>query len=37
MITFTDVTKRYPDGTVAVDALSLDVPAGSLTVFVGPT
>jgi osmoprotectant transport system ATP-binding protein len=37
MITFTDVTKRYPDGTVAVDALSLDVPAGSLTVFVGPS
>ncbi len=37
MITFTGVTKRYPDGTVAVDDLSLDVPAGSLTVFVGPS
>ena len=37
MITFTDVTKRYPDGTVAVDDLSLEVPAGSLTVFVGPS
>ena len=37
MITFTNVTKRYPDGTVAVDDLSLEVPAGSLTVFVGPS
>lgn len=37
MITFTGVTKRYPDGTVAVDDLTLDVPDGSLTVFVGPS
>lgn len=37
MITFTGVTKRYPDGTVAVDDLTLDVPAGTLTVFVGPS
>lgn len=37
MIKFSGVTKRYPDGTVAVDDLSLDVPAGSLTVFVGPS
>jgi len=37
MITFSDVTKRYPDGTVAVDGLTLEVPAGSLTVFVGPS
>lgn len=37
MITFSSVTKRYPDGTVAVDSLSLDVPAGTLTVFVGPS
>lgn len=37
MITFTDVTKRYPDGTVAVDDLNLDVPDGSFTVFVGPS
>ncbi|CAN5765817.1 ATP-binding cassette domain-containing protein [soil metagenome] len=37
MITFDDVTKQYPDGTVAVDALSLDVPAGTLAVFVGPS
>jgi osmoprotectant transport system ATP-binding protein len=37
MITFDDVTKRYPDGTVAVDSLTLDVPDGSFTVFVGPS
>ena len=37
MITFTDVTKTYPDGTVAVDDLTLEVPGGTLTVFVGPS
>ncbi|MFN8101845.1 MAG: ATP-binding cassette domain-containing protein, partial [Mycobacterium sp.] len=37
MITFDAVTKRYPDGTVAVDNLNLDVPQGTLTVFVGPS
>jgi osmoprotectant transport system ATP-binding protein len=37
MITFDGVTKTYPDGTVAVDNLTLDVPAGTLTVFVGPS
>jgi osmoprotectant transport system ATP-binding protein len=37
MITFEKVTKRYPDGTVAVDDLSLEVPSGTLTVFVGPS
>jgi osmoprotectant transport system ATP-binding protein len=37
MITFSGVTKRYPDGTVAVDDLSLEVPDGCLTVFVGPS
>lgn len=37
MITFTGVTKRYPDGTVAVDDLSLEIPDGSFTVFVGPS
>jgi osmoprotectant transport system ATP-binding protein len=31
------VTKRYPDGTVAVDELSLDIPDGSITVLVGPS
>src|ERR1700720_4157641 len=37
MITFEGVTKQYPDGTVAVDDLTLQVPDGSLTVFVGPS
>ena len=37
MITFSNVTKKYPDGTVAVDNLSLEVPEGTLTVFVGPS
>ncbi|GGM71339.1 ABC transporter ATP-binding protein [Dactylosporangium sucinum] len=37
MITFSEVTKRYPDGTVAVDELSLEIPAGKITVFVGPS
>ncbi|HEX8007893.1 MAG TPA: ATP-binding cassette domain-containing protein [Trebonia sp.] len=37
MITFQHVTKRYPDGTVAVDALDLEVPAGKTMVLVGPS
>ena len=37
MITFTGVTKRYPDGTVAVDDLTLEIPDGTFTVFVGPS
>ena len=37
MITFEAVTKRYPDGTVAVDALDLEVPAGKTVVLVGPS
>jgi osmoprotectant transport system ATP-binding protein len=37
MITFDSVTKKYPDGTVAVDDLTLEVPEGTLTVFVGPS
>lgn len=37
MITFETVTKKYPDGTVAVDDLTMDVPTGTLTVFVGPS
>jgi osmoprotectant transport system ATP-binding protein len=31
------VTKRYPDGTVAVDRLSLEIPDRSITVLVGPS
>jgi osmoprotectant transport system ATP-binding protein len=37
LITFEHVTKRYPDGTVAVDALNLEVPAGKTMVLVGPS
>src|ERR1700709_2654633 len=37
MISFDGVTKKYPDGTVAVDELSLEVPDGTLAGFVGPS
>ena len=37
MITFENVTKRYPGGTVAVDGLNLEVPAGQTMVLVGPS
>jgi osmoprotectant transport system ATP-binding protein len=37
MITFEHVTKRFPDGTVAVDDLELVCPSGQITVFVGPS
>jgi multiple sugar transport system ATP-binding protein len=36
-ITFDRVTKEFPDGTVAVDDLSLDVSDGEFTVVVGPS
>src|SRR5262245_12165686 len=37
VIEFKAVTKKYPDGTVAVDSLDLAVEAGRITVFVGPS
>ncbi|MFH8439909.1 ABC transporter ATP-binding protein [Streptomyces sp. NPDC018026] len=37
MIRMDTVTKRYPDGTVAVDRLSLEIPDRSITVLVGPS
>ena len=37
MITFEGVTKRYPGGTVAVDALDLEIPDGQTMVLVGPS
>ena len=35
MITLHDVTKRYPDGTVAVGNLCLEMPSGEITVLLG--
>ena len=37
MITFESVTKRFPDGTVAADDLTFEVPEGELVVLVGPS
>jgi osmoprotectant transport system ATP-binding protein len=37
LITFESVTKQYPDGTKAVDALDLEIPAGKTMVLVGPS
>ncbi|MFI6353930.1 betaine/proline/choline family ABC transporter ATP-binding protein [Streptomyces sp. NPDC050743] len=37
MIRFEQVTKRYPDGTTAVDDLSFEVAEGELVTFVGPS
>jgi osmoprotectant transport system ATP-binding protein len=37
MITFDRVTKAFPGGNVAVDDLSLELPTGKITVFVGPS
>jgi osmoprotectant transport system ATP-binding protein len=37
MIRFDNVSKVYPDGTVAVGGLSLEAPTGQLTVLIGPS
>jgi osmoprotectant transport system ATP-binding protein len=37
VIEFRAVTKRFEDGTIAVDELDLTVEAGTITVFVGPS
>jgi osmoprotectant transport system ATP-binding protein len=37
VIEFRAVTKRFPDGTVAVDHLSLTAESGRITVLVGPS
>ncbi len=36
-VVFDRATKRYPDGTVAVDALDLSVRAGEILALVGPS
>jgi osmoprotectant transport system ATP-binding protein len=35
LITLNDVTKRYPDGTVAVGDLSIEIQTGEITVLLG--
>jgi osmoprotectant transport system ATP-binding protein len=37
MITFDNVSKIYPDGTVAVDELTITAPNGKITTLVGPS
>jgi osmoprotectant transport system ATP-binding protein len=37
VIRFEAVSKRYPDGTLAVDSLDLVANTGEITVFVGPS
>ncbi|WP_082119201.1 ABC transporter ATP-binding protein [Saccharothrix sp. ST-888] len=37
MIRFDGAAKRHPDGTIAVEGLDLDIPAGRTTVLVGPS
>jgi osmoprotectant transport system ATP-binding protein len=37
MIRLDSVSKRFPDGTVAVTELTLDVPEGEICVLVGPS
>jgi osmoprotectant transport system ATP-binding protein len=37
VIRFESVTKRYADGTVAVDDVSFEAPSGKITVLVGPS
>jgi osmoprotectant transport system ATP-binding protein len=37
MITFDSVSKVYPDGTVAVDNLTISAPNGKITTLVGPS
>jgi osmoprotectant transport system ATP-binding protein len=37
LISFNNVSKRYPDGTVAVHDLTFTFPEGEITVLVGPS
>jgi osmoprotectant transport system ATP-binding protein len=37
MIKFAHVSKKYPDGTVAVNDLTITAPAGKITTLVGPS
>lgn len=37
MIKFENVSKRYEDGTVAVNSLNLEIKQGEFFVFIGPS
>ncbi|MET0964947.1 MAG: ATP-binding cassette domain-containing protein [Nakamurella sp.] len=37
MISFESVSKVFPDGTHAVENLTIEIPTGKITVFVGPS
>ncbi|TKV61488.1 ATP-binding cassette domain-containing protein [Nakamurella flava] len=37
MISFRSVSKVFPDGTAAVQDLTVEIPTGRITVFVGPS
>lgn len=37
MIKFNNVTKKYPDGTVAINCLTLEIADGDFVFFVGPS
>ncbi|MEH7384865.1 ABC transporter ATP-binding protein [Bacillus sp. JJ1521] len=37
MIKFENVSKRYPDGTVAVDSLTFEIQKGEFVVIIGPS
>lgn len=37
MITFENVTKRFPDGTEALKGISVTIPANKLTAIIGPS
>ena len=36
-ITLNNVSKRYPDGTIAVDRVNLDIADGEFVILVGPS
>jgi len=37
MVRFENVQKKYPDGTLAVDSLNLDIEKGEFVVLIGPS
>lgn len=37
MVTFENVQKKYPDGTLAVESMNLEVQKGELVVLIGPS